>query len=56
MVQWAREQDLEFLVVWPSEESVRAGFSGGKYERLAALKEQWDPENLFSGNHNIAPR
>jgi hypothetical protein len=21
-----------------------------------ALKEQWDPENVFSGNHNIAPR
>ena len=38
-----------------SEESVRAGFSGTKYERLAALKEQWDPENLFSGNHNIVP-
>jgi FAD/FMN-containing dehydrogenase len=39
-----------------SEDHVRAGFSGGKYERLAALKEQWDPDNLFSGNHNIAPR
>ena len=38
-----------------SEENVRAGFSGGKYERLAALKEQWDPENIFSGNHNITP-
>jgi len=38
-----------------SEESVRAGYSAGKYERLAALKEQWDPENIFSGNHNIAP-
>jgi FAD/FMN-containing dehydrogenase len=39
-----------------SEEHVRAGFSGQKYERLAALKEQWDPENLFSANHNIVPR
>ena len=39
-----------------SEANVRAGFSGGKYDRLAALKEQWDPENLFRGNHNIAPR
>lgn len=38
-----------------SEESVRRGFGAGKYERLAALKAQWDPENLFSGNHNIAP-
>lgn len=39
-----------------SEANVRAGFSGGKYERLAALKEHWDPQNLFSGNHNIAPQ
>jgi FAD/FMN-containing dehydrogenase len=37
------------------EENVRAGFSAGKYERLAALKAQWDPENLFSGNHNVPP-
>jgi len=39
-----------------SEEIVRSGFGAGKLERLAALKEQWDPENIFSGNHNIAPR
>jgi FAD/FMN-containing dehydrogenase len=38
-----------------SEEHVRTGFRGGKFERLAALKEQWDPENLFRGNFNIAP-
>ena len=38
-----------------SAEHVREAFGGGKYERLAALKEQWDPDNLFSGNHNIAP-
>lgn len=38
-----------------SEDNVRAGFSTGKYERLATLKEQWDPENIFRGNHNIAP-
>jgi FAD/FMN-containing dehydrogenase len=39
-----------------SEENVRSGFGAGKFERLAALKEQWDPENIFSGNHNITPR
>jgi FAD/FMN-containing dehydrogenase len=28
---------------------------GANYERLAALKERFDPENLFRMNHNIAP-
>lgn len=38
-----------------SESSVRAGFGPGKYERLAALKQEWDPDNVFRGNHNIPP-
>ncbi|HEX2174523.1 MAG TPA: FAD-binding oxidoreductase [Nocardioidaceae bacterium] len=38
-----------------SDADVRAGFGGEKYARLAALKREWDPENLFRGNHNIAP-
>jgi FAD/FMN-containing dehydrogenase len=28
---------------------------GPNFERLAALKKKWDPENLFRMNHNIAP-
>jgi FAD/FMN-containing dehydrogenase len=39
-----------------AESDVRAGFGDAKYARLAALKEEWDPENLFRGNHNVAPR
>lgn len=39
-----------------SEAHVRAGFGDDKYARIAALKEQWDPENIFRGNHNVAPR
>ena len=38
------------------EADVLAGFGDAKYQRLAALKEQWDPENVFRGNHNIPPR
>ncbi len=38
------------------EANVRAGFGDAKYERLAALKREWDPENVFRGNHNVAPR
>lgn len=35
---------------------VRAGYGAEKLRRLAALKEQWDPDNVFRGNHNLAPR
>ena len=37
------------------EDRVRAAF-GDAYERLTAVKEQYDPENLFHGNQNIRPR
>jgi FAD/FMN-containing dehydrogenase len=37
------------------EERVRAGF-GDAYDRLAAVKATYDPENLFRGNQNIRPR
>ena len=38
-----------------SQDDLRAGFGDAKLQRLAALKQQWDPDNVFSGNHNIAP-
>ena len=37
------------------EDRVRAAF-GDAYERLAEVKEAFDPENLFHGNQNIRPR
>ncbi|AKU06753.1 FAD-binding oxidoreductase [Haloferax gibbonsii] len=36
-------------------ERVRAAF-GDNYDRLVELKRQYDPENLFRVNQNIAPR
>jgi FAD/FMN-containing dehydrogenase len=38
-----------------SEANVRAGYGDAKLERLRTLKAQWDPENVFRGNHNITP-
>jgi FAD/FMN-containing dehydrogenase len=37
------------------EERVRAGYGAEKYARLVALKDKWDPENLFRINQNIKP-
>jgi FAD/FMN-containing dehydrogenase len=37
------------------ERHVRAGYSVDKYARLVALKDKYDPENLFRINQNIAP-
>ena len=33
---------------------VRAAF-GAAYDRLAAIKATWDPDNVFRGNQNIVP-
>ena len=37
------------------EERVRATFGPDKYERLVALKDKYDPDNLFRLNQNIKP-
>jgi len=36
-------------------DKVREAFGEGKYKRLVALKDKYDPNNLFQHNQNIKP-
>ncbi|TCC26234.1 FAD-binding oxidoreductase [Kribbella sindirgiensis] len=38
-------EDADVAAVYPTK----------TYERLAAVKREYDPENVFSGNHNVRP-
>ncbi|MBM0126404.1 FAD-binding oxidoreductase [Pimelobacter simplex] len=38
------------------DERIRAAFGADKYERLVAIKSEYDPANVFAGNQNIRPR
>lgn len=46
-----------YLNMEPSagEDHVRAGYGAAKHAKLVALKDRWDPNNLFRVNHNIKP-
>jgi FAD/FMN-containing dehydrogenase len=39
-----------------TEEDVAAIYPAETYQRLAALKRQYDPGNLFAHNHNVRPQ
>jgi FAD/FMN-containing dehydrogenase len=36
-------------------DGARRAYGPEKYERLVALKDRWDPDNLFRSNQNIVP-
>ena len=38
-----------------AEEDVAAAYPTDTYKRLAAVKRQYDPANLFAANYNVQP-
>jgi FAD/FMN-containing dehydrogenase len=38
-----------------SDDRIKSSYGDAKYARLVALKDEWDPTNVFRSNHNIPP-
>ncbi len=48
------EVEMNFLTDDEGEKRRRAAY-GDNYDRLVGVKDQWDPDNLFSMNQNVEP-
>ena len=52
---WSTEGRYVNDVAETGTDVVRSVYGPAKYERLAALKREWDPDNVFRLNQNIPP-
>jgi FAD binding domain-containing protein/berberine-like enzyme len=52
---WARPAGFPNFVADGGDAAVAVAYGAERYARLVAVKDRWDPENVFRVNHNIRP-
>jgi hypothetical protein len=55
MLPWTTERIYLNFIGDEGEERVRSAFDPETYRRLVALKDKYDPTNVFCLNQNIKP-
>jgi hypothetical protein len=55
MAEYAEEGIYVNFVAEPSASAVKAGFGDEAYARMVAVKDKYDPDNVFRSNTNIPP-
>jgi FAD/FMN-containing dehydrogenase len=55
MAEYAEEGVYVNFVADPTASAIEAGFGSDNYARLVAVKDKYDPDNLFRSNTNIPP-
>jgi FAD/FMN-containing dehydrogenase len=55
MAEYAEEGVYVNFVAEPTASAIEAGFGSDNYARLVAVKDKYDPDNLFRSNTNIPP-
>jgi hypothetical protein len=58
LAPWTLDERMPNLLgAWEgaTPQALRAIYGSERYDRLAAVKERYDPRNLFRMNHNITP-
>ena len=46
---------VNFISGDEGQDRIRAAYGEEMYDRLAGIKAEWDPENVFHLNQNIEP-
>lgn len=55
LASWGSGQYVNFLTADADTAAIESAFGRERLQRLAGIKREWDPGNLFRMNHNIPP-